>query len=140
MTNFSPSQYVCFKLNKAMRRVSRTYETHLNPLGITPVQFYVLSSLFESDEIKFKVLAGKLGMEGPTLTGILDRLARLNFIERRDDPEDRRSLLIFLTEQAKEHHAAFVDLVNTLDNELQDQFDKKEFAVFLKILENIGNP
>ncbi|MDR3588699.1 MAG: MarR family transcriptional regulator [Negativicutes bacterium] len=121
-----------------MRRVSRTYEAHLTPLGITPVQFYVLSSLFETDEIKFKVLAGKLGMEGPTLTGILDRLARMDYIERRDDPEDRRSLLICLTKEAKKHRDVVVGLVDTLDNELKKEFDEAEFAAFIKILEKIG--
>ncbi len=138
MTNFCPSQYVCFKLNKAMRKVSRSYEAHLTDLGITPVQFYVLSSLFETDEIKFKVLAQNLGMDGATLTGILDRLARLDFIERRDDPEDRRSLLVFLTEHAKKHREIVIGLVDTLDNELKNEFDETEFATFIKILEKIG--
>lgn len=139
MTIFSPSQYVCFKLNKAMRKVSRAYEIHLAPLGITPAQFYVLSSLFETDEIKFKVLAGKLSMEGPTLTGILDRLERLNFIERKADPEDRRSLLISLTEHAKEQQDIVASLVDTLDSELRGQFEPAEFKVFTEILNKIGD-
>ena len=139
MTNFCPSQYVCFKLNKAMRKVSRTYEAHLAPLGITPAQFYVLSSLFETDDIKFKVLAGNLGMEGATLTGILDRLERMNYIERRDDPEDRRSLLISLTEKAKEYRDVVENLVNTLDSELQNRFDPADFKIFLGILNKIAD-
>ena len=139
MTTFSPSQYICFKLNKAMRKVSRTYEAHLAPLGITPAQFYVLSSLFETDEIKFKVLAGKLSMEGPTLTGILDRLERMNFIERKADPEDRRSLLISLTEQAREKREFVAGLVDTLDSELRKQFEPEDLKIFTEILNEIGD-
>ena len=138
MTIFSPSQYVCFKLNRAMRKVSRAYEAHLAPLGITPAQFYVLSSLFETDQVKFKVLAGKLSMEGPTLTGILDRLERMNFIERRADPEDRRSLLIFLTEQAQEKRDIIATLVDTLDSELRKQFEPEDFRTFMDILNQMG--
>ena len=139
MTIFNPSQYVCFKLNKAMRKVSRAYEAHLAPLGITPAQFYVLSSLFEADQIKFKVLAGKLSMEGPTLTGILDRLERMNFIERRADPEDRRSLLIFLTEHALRKRDIIATLVDTLDSELRNQFEPEDFKIFTEILNQIGD-
>ena len=138
MTIFSPSQYVCFKLNRAMRKVSRAYEAHLAPLGITPAQFYVLSSLFETAQVKFKVLAGKLSMEGPTLTGILDRLERMNFIERRADPEDRRSLLIFLTEQAQEKRDIIATLVDTLDSELRKQFEPEDFRTFMDILNQMG--
>lgn len=138
MTIFSPSQYICFKLNKAMRKVSRAYEAHLAPLGITPAQFYVLSSLFETDQVKFKVLAGKLSMEGPTLTGILDRLERMNFIERRADPEDRRSLLIFLTEHAQEKRDVIATLVDTLDSELRKQFEPEDFKTFMEILNQMG--
>ena len=138
MTIFSPSQYVCFKLNRAMRKVSRAYEAHLAPLGITPAQFYVLSSLFETAQVKFKVLAGKLSMEGPTLTGILDRLERMNFIERRADPEDRRSLLIFLTEQAQEKRDIIATLVDTLDSELRKQFEPEDFKTFMEILNQMG--
>ena len=138
MTIFSPSQYICFKLNKAMRKVSRAYEAHLAPLGITPAQFYVLSSLFETDQVKFKVLAGKLSMEGPTLTGILDRLERMNFIERRADPEDRRSLLIFLTEHAQEKRDVIATLVDTLDSELRKQFEPEDFRTFMDILNQMG--
>ena len=121
-----------------MRKVSRAYEAHLAPLGITPAQFYVLSSLFETAQVKFKVLAGKLSMEGPTLTGILDRLERMNFIERRADPEDRRSLLIFLTEQAQEKRDIIATLVDTLDSELRKQFEPEDFRTFMDILNQMG--
>jgi len=139
MINFSPSQYVCFKLNKAMRKVSRSYEAHLAPFSITPAQFFVLSSLFETDEVKFKVLAEKLSMEGPNLTGILDRLERMDWIERRDDPEDRRSLLICLTKHARKHHDEFAKLVDTIDSKLQKRFNPADFKIFTEILNEIGD-
>ena len=138
MSVFSPSSYICFKLSRAMRRVQRYYEVNLAPLEITPVQFYVLSSLWEADGVKFKELAQKLSMDGATLTGILDRLERQDFVRREDDPEDRRSLLVFLAEKAKLHHDEFRRLAETLDNEIRDQFDKKEFSTFLTMLEQIA--
>ncbi|HTX61930.1 MAG TPA: MarR family transcriptional regulator, partial [Methanobacterium sp.] len=83
-----PENYVCFKLNKVRRKIHRYYESKLEPFNITPVQFYVLSALWDKDEIKFKDLAQRLDMDGSTLTGTLDRMEKSGFIEKKDDPED----------------------------------------------------
>lgn len=137
MSIFSPSNYICFKLSRAMRKVHRYYEVNLAPLEITPVQFYVLSSLWETNGVKFKELAQKLSMDGATLTGILDRLERMGFVSREDDPEDRRSLLVFLAEKAKVHGDEFRRLAETLDNEIRDQFDKDDFTTLSRLLDKI---
>ena len=86
--NEGPEKYICFKLNKVRRRIHRYYESELAPFNITPVQFYVLSVLWDKDELKFKDLALRLDMDGSTLTGILDRMETRGFIERKTDPED----------------------------------------------------
>jgi DNA-binding MarR family transcriptional regulator len=122
-----------------MRKVQRYYEVNLAPLEITTVQFYVLSSLWDTDGIKFKELASKLSMDGATLTGILDRLERQGFVKREDDPEDRRSVLIFLAEKANMNRDEFRRLAETLDKEIRDQFSSEDFATLMRILDQIGN-
>lgn len=137
MSIFSPSRFICFKLSRAMRKVQRYYESNLAHLEITAVQFYVLSSLWEMDGVKFKELAQKLSMDGATLTGILDRLERQGFITRADDPEDRRSMLVFLGDNAKVHSEEFHRLAETLDKDIRDQFSSEDFATLSRILDKI---
>lgn len=136
--NFGPSRYICYKLNKVMRKIQRYYEHGLSPYGITPVQFYVLSALWENDGVKFKDLARSLHMDGSTLTGILDRMERLDLVERRDDPNDRRSLLIFLKEKARRYRRELVELADKLDREIREQFLPEEFSTFEKILDRLS--
>ena len=138
MSIFSPSHYICFKLSRAMRKVQRYYEVNLVPLEITAVQFYVISSLWETDGIKFKELAQRLSMDGATLTGILDRLERQGFVNRKDDPEDRRSVLVFLAEKSLAQRDEFRRFAETLDNEIRDQFNSQDFATFSRMLDQIG--
>lgn len=133
-----PSKYICFKLSKVMRKVQRYYENNLSSFSVTPVQFYVLSALWENDGVKFKDLARSLNMDGSTLTGILDRLERLDYVERRDDPEDRRSLLIFLKDKAKERRAEIVSLAERLNQEIKEKFSEEEFKIFEKILDQLA--
>jgi len=122
-----PSKYVCFKLSTVMRKVQRYYESNLSSFGITPVQFYVLSALWENDGVKFKDLAR-----------ILDRLERLDYVERRDDPEDRRSLLVFLKDKAKESRNEILALAEKLNQTVKQDFSEEEFAVFLKVLNKLA--
>lgn len=140
INEMGPSKYVCFKLGKVMRKVQRYYESNLSPFEITPVQFYVLNALWENDGLKFKDLAKSVNMDGSTLTGILDRMERGGFVERRNDPEDRRSLLIFLTEKAKSIGPVVISLAEKLDREIKGQFSKEEFETFLTVLEQLSMP
>jgi len=132
-----PEKYVCYKLSKVMRKVQRYYEYNLAPFEITPVQFYVLSALLENDGMKFKDLARSVNIDGSTLTGILDRMERNGFVERRDDPDDRRSLLVFMTDKAKERGATMISLAERLDMEIREHFSDEDFNTFIKVLDKI---
>jgi len=134
-----PSKYICFKLSRVMRKVQRYYESNLSSFGITPVQFYVLSALWENDGVKFKDLARSLNMDGSTLTGILDRMERLDFVERRDDPEDRRSLLIFLKEKAKQIQLEVISLAEKLNQKIKEDFSEEEFSAFERVLDKLSS-
>ncbi|EHQ88906.1 MarR family winged helix-turn-helix transcriptional regulator [Desulfosporosinus youngiae] len=134
----SPSKYVCFKLSRAMRKVHRYYESNLSQYGITPAQFYVLSAVWERDGLKFKDLAKSLDMDGSTLTSILDRMERLDLVERRNDPEDRRSLLVFLKEKAKHKFAEITHLAEELQQEIKERFSDEEFAAFERVLDKFS--
>ncbi len=132
-----PSRFICFKLARVMRKVQRYYESRLARFGITPVQFYVFSVLWENDGMKFKDLAERMNLDGSTLTGILDRMERGGYVKREDDPEDRRSLLVYLTEQARANGPALAGLAETLDQEIQGQFTGADYTVFLKVLDHL---
>lgn len=136
--NSSPSKFVCYKLSRVMRKVNRYFESHFSHYGITPAQFYVMSVVWEKDGVKFKDLAKSLEMDGSTLTSILDRLERQDLVERRADPEDRRSLLIFLKEKAKQNILEISSLAETLNQEIKERFTDEEFATFERVLEKLS--
>lgn len=132
-----PSKYVCYKLSRVMRKINRYYESNLLHYGITPSQFYVLSVVWENDGLKFKELAKRLEMDGSTLTSILDRLERQDLVERRDDPEDRRSLLVFLKEKARQNISEITCLAEKMDQEIKERFSNEEYATFERVLDRL---
>lgn len=132
-----PREFVCFKLNRVVRNIKRYYESKLTPYNITPSQFYVLNALWENDGIKFKDLSMCADIDGSTLTGILDRMELRGFVERRDDPDDRRSLLVFLTDKAKKEGPELINIAKKLDLAFRAKFSKKDFEIFLKVLDRL---
>lgn len=134
------SNSVCFKLGKVYRNVQRFYENNLLTFGLTPVQYFVIVTLYNQDGMKFKDLASALSIEGPTLTGLLDRMERSAFLERRGDPEDRRSVLVCLTDKGRQIGSEVNDLASKLDQKLRVQFSNEDFNLFVSILDRIKVP
>ena len=69
--------------------------------GLTLPQVRVLFTLAEYGEQQAGELAEHLGVAPPTITGITDRLVRQSLIERKEDPRDRRVVLLGLTEEGR---------------------------------------
>lgn len=82
------------KLNQMKRQT-----THA--AGLTPSQFVVLSTLWGRDGIPFKDLAAANWCTRPTMTGIVDTLEKKGLVTRQPNPEDRRSLLVCLTDNGR---------------------------------------
>ncbi len=71
---------------------------HLEGYDLTPAQFEVISRLSVNPGITQQRLAQSLLVTKGNVCGLIDRLEEHRLVERRCDPEDRRSNLLFLTE------------------------------------------
>lgn len=65
---------------------------------LTPPQYVVMTLLWEKDGRTFKELAAGVQCTPPTMTGIIDTLEKKELVRRTPNPDDRRSLLVKLTE------------------------------------------
>jgi DNA-binding MarR family transcriptional regulator len=69
--------------------------------SVTMQQLRVMMILHADGPTRVSVLARKLNVSTPTVTGILDRLVRQEFTYRQDDPRDRRVVLNALTDKGR---------------------------------------
>lgn len=90
-----------FQLAKASQKGSKLWGQRVLDLKITAVQAMILRFLFDEDDITSRTLGARTDLDSATLTGILDRLEAAGLIERNDNPLDRRSILIHLTEPGR---------------------------------------
>ena len=76
-------------------------------------------------------------MDNSTLTGVIDRLEKAGLVVRGEHPEDRRQLVIDLTENAKGMETQIHDVMNRISKDMLAECTEEEIAVFRKVLLNI---
>ena len=69
--------------------------------GLHVGQEMVLLELWQDNGLRGGELAVRLGVKPPTVTKMLRRLEDCDLIERRRDPADARSFLVYLTEMGR---------------------------------------
>jgi DNA-binding MarR family transcriptional regulator len=68
--------------------------------GVTQTQFLVLNAIRAYGRCSMSVLARDLHVSLPTVSGIVDRLVRAGYLDRRSQPEDRRQVIVELAPKA----------------------------------------
>jgi DNA-binding MarR family transcriptional regulator len=83
-------------------RQRRRFSQSLNTLGLTMPQFLALMFVTaHGGRCAMGELAEAAEQCSATMTGIVDRLVKLSLVERKRDPNDRRSVLVSLTVQGE---------------------------------------
>jgi DNA-binding MarR family transcriptional regulator len=88
---------LCFPLYACARLVMQAYRPHLDPLGLTYLQYLVLLVLWERDGQNVSEIGERLFLDSGTLTPVLKRLEKMGIIRRRRARKDDRAVENCLT-------------------------------------------
>lgn len=84
------------------RRYRAQLDEQLRPLGYGTARMEALSTIARAPGPSAQIaIAKRIGIEGPTLTRMLDSLEADGLVVRRQDPTDRRTKLIELTDEGR---------------------------------------
>lgn len=118
---------LCYQLGKTVRHVSRAYRDEIAAYKLTHGQFFVIVAIMEEEGLLPSELAEKTSQERATITGLLDRLEKDGWIERRPDKVDRRSFRIYLTPYANQHREAILKLFEETNQKFLNRFTQEEW-------------
>jgi MarR family transcriptional regulator for hemolysin len=114
------SDNIGYLLNKASRSMKWQLNNRLEHYGLTAAQFAVLKDLQMNESIGSvqsatpAAIAERLNMDRPTMSGIVNRMTKNEWIAAGANPEDKRSQLIKLTDKAREILGSIEDVSNEL--------------------------
>lgn len=136
-----------YLLNKAARLTRWELNNKLSDLGLTAAQWAVIKDIQlhekETDQYQYltaAAIAQRLNNDRPTMTGIIQRLIKNEWVFRRVNPVDGRSQIVLLTDKAR----ALIPKMEQLSEETMQVamkgFTPHETAVLtqalLRIIEN----
>lgn len=121
---------ICYKLNKSSMLYKRLMSKHLERLNITYAQLMVLRVIDQEPGITAKEILLQMDTDKATLSGVISRLERDNYIYRVANEKDGRVRNIYVSEGSellcKEvsgiEQACMEDLVEGIDSEDIEQF------------------
>ncbi|MFN2607740.1 MAG: MarR family winged helix-turn-helix transcriptional regulator [Acidimicrobiales bacterium] len=119
---------------KAMRE---RFDQQLAAVGSSLVSWLILRAASDNPGISQRQLAALLGIEGPTLTHHLDRVAADGLVDRARHPADRRVMTVSLTAAGKHHLGRVTAHAERLDAELRSLLSERELRTTLRVLNRL---
>ncbi len=118
---------ICFQLGRLSKEISRHYRDRIAEFSLTHSQFFMLMAVVEFEGSQPSQLAEKTFTDRSTTTGLVDRLERDGWVERRPGPEDRRTLRIFLSAKAKKHKNGLKAIFKKINGSFIKRFTDEEW-------------
>ena len=101
-------QYLCCvdEVGDMMKRLVRNFQLferdQVKTLGFTMSQCYCLLELLEHSGLTMQELSERMNLNSSTMTRVVDKLVRDKYIERSRSEEDRRIVIVNLTQSGLE--------------------------------------
>lgn len=118
--NMKLANQVCFSAYNLSRLFAQFYEKELKSFGLTYSQYLVLLSLWEENPQTLHSIGHKLDLSSNTLTPLLKRLEQSGWVTRQKSDQDKRQLVVSLTQKGKEQKQPIYDAISKCVSEEMD--------------------
>src|SRR5690554_5703314 len=122
-------QSLGFAIHDVARLLRVSFDRHASKTGLTRAQWSVLAHLRRNDGVQQKTLAQLMDITPITLARHLDRLEVDAWIERRDDPVDRRAKRVFLNPNSGAMLEIMVEIAQTVRAQAMQGITPEEEAM-----------
>ncbi len=127
----------------AMTQVSRAYNAVCNKLasqfGLTQAIAWPIVAISRlGDGVRPGVIADAVGIEPSSVVRLIDQLVASGLIERRDDVNDRRAKLLFLTDEGKKRVKKIEKALIPLRRELLNGLTDMELDTCMRVFKILG--
>ena len=130
------------KLGFLLHETARVWRTKLDqrlkPLGLSMGKWTTLAHLARGgDKLTQAEVAARVGVEEPTLAGILDRLEQDGWVKRQPSNQDRRCKTVHLQEQSGGVLEQIFGTAQALRRELLKDIPREDLETCIRVLAQI---
>lgn len=124
-------------LRRANQRHTTLFQDAFAAQALTTLQFATLMKLWEQGELSQNQLGRLTAMDPNTTQGVIQRLERRGYVERRPDPEDRRRKTLALTPAGHTLASTLVEQGLQISELTLAPLDASERRQFLSLLRKL---
>lgn len=136
-------KYIVYFISRTKKKMVNFIEKKLSEKGLTDiVHSYgnVLTALYENDgKMSMKNIVELTGKEKSTITGIVNKLIKLDYVKKVRCINDKRVSYVLLTNHGYEIKDKFNEISEEVYNTAYSNFTKKEKDEFLRLLKKLNN-
>lgn len=110
-----PKECPYYLISRAMLVMTADFKKAFDAAGVgyvRPAYLSVLWCLWKQDRVITVELGRCAGLEPSTMTGLLDRMERDGLVQRKPAPDDRRAMMIHLTDMGRKIRSTVVKMVD----------------------------
>ena len=119
-------------------------ELNQKSIDISVEEWRILFYLWLKDGITQKSIAEQASKDKTTIARHLNRMERKNLVERKQNPEDGRNRLIYLTDYAKSFEQQTLEIAHMTMAKVEKGISAEDIEITKRVLrqmmENLGKP
>lgn len=125
-------------LRCAQKRASALFVAELGDKQLTPAQYLAITRLYNEKRASQNQLGRMTAMDPATIQGVVQRLMGRGLIERKPDGNDRRRVLLRLTEAGRTAVEEINDRVGAINDRILQPLSRSERELFIRLLKRLG--
>ncbi len=133
----SNSGFYISRIKQVNTRLLNKFLAQKNITAFNGEQGRILHVLWENDGISNRELSKKSGLAMSSLTTMLERMEEKKLLERRVDENDKRKILIFLTDYAKSLKSEYDEISDKMTEISFEGISNEERLAFEATLEKV---
>jgi DNA-binding MarR family transcriptional regulator len=138
---FDPDRSLGVLISDVARLLRRNFDRRLQSLGLTQAQWRAIVHVSRTEGMNQVALAESLEIQPITVARLIDRMESAGWIERRNDPLDRRAVQLYLTPKSQpilaEIHARAQDMMADGVAGVSAAAQKQLFETLQRIKQNL---
>ncbi|WP_162177919.1 MarR family winged helix-turn-helix transcriptional regulator [Halotalea alkalilenta] len=119
------------------RRIEGALSQRLKAEGLSLEHYRILTALVEENGRTMSDLATWAMVDPPTMTKMIDRLVASGFVFRAPDPNDRRKVLVFISDVGRSVYKAAETPAMAFEEELGNVLPAVDRAELTRLLQSL---
>ena len=123
------------RFKRMMRKPAASREGRSGEMAVMGVVAF--HQVETGEGIRITEIANLLKIAPPTVTQFINGLEKAGWVERRMAPQDRRSVLVFLTDEGKRQHEAFEAHMDEMFRKLATHLGAEDTEHLVRLLDKV---